>query len=73
MADHLNTESERTATPDESAYNQAPGNFSKATLAVIGVAILFIIIATVMFSGFLNDSTGEAGTRNENSASRANP
>lgn len=73
MADNTNARSERTASPDEKSFSEAPAIFSKVTLAVIGVTILFILIAAIAFSGFLSDSTGEAGVRNENSATRANP
>jgi hypothetical protein len=35
---------------------RAPKVFSKATLAVVGVAILFLIIASLLFSGFFSSA-----------------
>jgi hypothetical protein len=54
MANQVNSGSDRTPTPDEQSLNRAPKVFSKATLAVIGVALLFLIIAGVLFSGFFS-------------------
>ena len=61
MADQSNRESNRTPTPDEQSLTRAPQVFSKATLAVVGVALLFLIVAGVLFSGFFNSSTGNPG------------
>ena len=73
MANDTNAGSERTATPQEQSFNEAPKSFSKATLIVGVIALLFIIIASILFSGFLSDSTGEKGASNTNSTTRSNP
>ncbi len=74
MADDTNPRSDRTATPNERSLNEAPAIFSKATIAVAGVAILFLIIAALLLSSFLRNPTGsETGVGNSNSATRANP
>ena len=56
MADQANRESDRTQTPDEQSLTRAPKVFSKATLAVIGVALVFLIIASFLFSGFFSSA-----------------
>ena len=61
MADERNAGSDRTPTPDELSLNRAPKGFSKATLAVIAVALVFLIIASFLFSSFFNSSTGIPG------------
>ena len=61
MANHTNADADRTTTPDENAFNRAPKVLSKATLAVVGVALLFLIIAGLLFSSFFNSSTGNPG------------
>lgn len=61
MADQANTGRDRTPTPDERSTTRAPKVFSKATLAVIGAALIFLIIASFLFSGFFSSSTGTPG------------
>ncbi|HEX8636901.1 MAG TPA: hypothetical protein VF692_02475 [Pyrinomonadaceae bacterium] len=56
MANQANSGSDRTPTPDEQSMTRAPKVFSKATLAVVGVAILFLIIASLLFSGFFSSA-----------------
>ena len=74
MADDMNTRSDRTATPNERSLNEAPAIFSKTTIAVAGVAILFLIIAALLLSSFLRNPTGtDTGAGNGNTATRTNP
>lgn len=74
MADDMNTGNDRTATPNERSLNEAPAIFSKITIAVAAVAILFLIIAGLLLSRFLGNPTGsETGTNSTNSATRTNP
>lgn len=56
MDNQANIRSDRTPTPDEQSLNRAPKVFSKATFAVIGVALLFLIIASLLFSGFFSSA-----------------
>ncbi|HEX8289299.1 MAG TPA: hypothetical protein VF556_14965 [Pyrinomonadaceae bacterium] len=74
MADDMNTSGDRTATPNERSLNEAPAFFSRTTIAVGGVALLFLIIAVLLLSSFLRNPTGaESGVGNSNSATRTNP
>jgi uncharacterized protein HemX len=54
MAIQSNSANDRKRTPDEKTFNQAPKVFSKATLAVIAVALVLLIIATLLISGFFS-------------------
>lgn len=56
MTDQSNDKSDRTPTPDEQSFNQAPKVLSNTTLAVAAVAVLFLIVAGLLFAGFF--STG---------------
>jgi hypothetical protein len=58
MANQINAENDRTPTSDEESFNSAPKVFSKATLGVIAVAIIFLIIASLLFSAFFSSAGG---------------
>ena len=73
MADRPINQPNRTPTADERSFNEAPKVFSKATLLLVGAAILFLIIAAALYSSFFSNATGGAQPETINTGAATNP
>ncbi len=72
MADKTTNGRDNTETVDAASIGKAANPISKATLAMIAAALVFIIIAGVIISRFFTAPTGSTGSGSSNSASRVN-
>jgi hypothetical protein len=59
MADNTTNHSDETAGARSNSIEDTPKTIGRATLVMVGAAILFVIIAIVLFVSFFNSPTGK--------------
>lgn len=72
MADETTNRTDGAETIDAASIGKAANPISKATLAMIAAAVIFVIVAGVIITRFFTAPTGITGSGSSNSASRAN-